>query len=225
MDKRILDKIKKCLELAKKATNEYEAAAAMRSAQALMEKHRISSEQVGFAHIEEKSVHLNISRVVSYQAKFVNLIERAFGVKAILADHFLQGREIRFIGTAPQPELATYCWAVLWPKLKEERTSYVKKQPNQCKRATKVARGDVFACGWVNGVYQQVHDFALSEHEIGIVESYTAHHYPNLRNTKPMHRGKKANKGSAESDGYTAGKKHSIHRPINGAEQQKLSMQ
>lgn len=225
MDKRILDKIKKCLELAKKATNENEAAAAMRSAQALMQKHRITAAQVGFSHIEEKSVHLNLSKLVNYQAQFIGLIERAFGVKAILANHFLQGKEVRFIGVAPQPELATYCWAVLWPKLKDERTNYVKKQPKQCKRATKVARGDAFASGWVYGVYQQVHDFALSDREAEIVESYTAHHYPKLSSAKPMERGKKANKGSAESDGYTAGKKHSIHRPINGAEQQKLSMQ
>ena len=223
MDKRILDKIKKCLKLAKSASNENEAAAAMRSAQALMEKHRISAKEVGFADIDEKRTVCGVNRVVKYQAMFINLIERAFGVDAFITHNTFAGSEIRFIGIAPQPELATYCWDVLWPKLKSDRAAYVKKQSNRCKRSTKVARGDRFAEGWVLAIYQQVSTFARTESENELIESYKSHHYPDLTRSNSSMRGKKANVGSAVSDGFKAGKQHSIHRPVSGESQRKLT--
>lgn len=224
MDKRILDKIKKCLALAKSATNENEAAAAMRSAQALMEKHRISAEDVDMSNIEERRFAFGVNRIVNYQAKLLNLIIRAFGVEVVISRSFT-GSDVRFIGVAPQPELAGYCWEVLFSKLKTERSNYVKQQPKQCKRATKVARGDQFALGWIYGVSQQVDEFSLSETESALVAVYKEKHYPDLTDCKGMQRGKKANVGNAISDGFRAGKKHSINRPINGDSQQKLSMQ
>ncbi|MBQ4852864.1 DUF2786 domain-containing protein [Pseudoalteromonas sp. MMG012] len=224
MDKRILRKIKQCLALAKSATNENEAAAAMRSAQALMNKHRISAEDVGMSNIDEQRFAFGVNRIVNYQANLLHLIKRAFGVEVVISRSFT-GSDVRFIGVTPQPELAGYCWEVLFSKLKAERSNYVKKQPKQCKRATKVARGDQFALGWIYGVSQQVKDFALSESESALVKTYKAKHYPDLTTKDAMERGKKANVGDAISDGFKAGKKHSINRPINGGSQQKISMQ
>ncbi|WP_185843496.1 DUF7168 domain-containing protein [Pseudoalteromonas luteoviolacea] len=223
MDNRILNKIKKCLALAKSATNENEAAAAMRSAQALMEKHRISAEDVGFSNIKEASTPVKISRVVAYKANFIGLIERAFGVDALLHSSIF-GSEIRFIGIQPQPELAAYCWDVLWPKMIAERSAYVAAQSNRCKRSTKMARGDKFAEGWVNGIYAQITDFARTDAEQHLVDAYTNKHYPSRGKAKSMTRGKKANTGSATRDGYNAGKQHSINRPLNGESQRKLAV-
>ncbi|CAM4173600.1 DUF7168 domain-containing protein [Pseudoalteromonas byunsanensis] len=224
MDKRILYKIKKCLALAKSASNENEAAAAMRSAQALMDKYRISAEDVGFSNINEASIPVSISCVVTYKANFIGLIERAFGVDAVLRKSVF-GNEIRFIGIQPQPELAAYCWDVLWPKMIAERSAYVATQSNRCKRSTKMARGDRFAEGWVNGIYAQVTEFARTDAEQHLVDAYYSKHYPNLSTAKSMTRGKKANTGSATRDGYKAGKQHLINRPINGESQRQLSMQ
>ncbi|KZN57633.1 hypothetical protein N473_07085 [Pseudoalteromonas luteoviolacea CPMOR-1] len=223
MDKRILSKIKRCLALAKSATNEHEAAAAMRSAQALMEKHRISIHDVGFADIDEQRTVCGVNRVVRYQAMFINLIERAFGVDSFIQQTFSQS-EIRFIGIAPQPELASYCWDVMWAKLKADRAKYVQQQSNRCKRSTKIARGDRFAEGWVISIYEQVSQFARTDTENQLIEAYKTRHYPDLAKRSGTNRSKKANVGNAIIDGIKAGKKHSINRPLNGDSQRKLAV-
>ncbi|PAY00168.1 hypothetical protein CKO50_17235 [Pseudoalteromonas sp. HM-SA03] len=223
VDKRILDKIKKCLALAKSATNENEAAAAMRSAQALMEKHRISAEDVGFSDIDERRTTCGANRLVKYQAMFINLIERAFGVDAFVNQNFCASSDIHFIGIAPQPELASYCWDVMWAKLKADRTAYVKQQSNRCKRSTKIARGDRFAEGWVIAVHQQITQFSRTDNENQLIEAYKVRHYPDLARSNCAARGKKANVGNAISDGFRAGKEHSIHCPVSGESQRKLT--
>jgi len=222
VDNRILRKIKQCLALAKSATNEHEAAAAMRSAQALMEKYRISADDVDMSSVDERRFAFGANRLVDYQANLLNLIKRAFGVEVVIKRPLLGGSDVSFIGIAPQPELAGYCWEVLWAKLKVERSNYVKLQPKQCKRSTKVARGDQFALGWVYGVSKQISNFALTEQETALVKTYKAKHYPDLTSATALQRGKKANTGNAVSDGYSAGQKHSLNRPVNGQSQQKL---
>ncbi|MCF2910764.1 DUF2786 domain-containing protein [Pseudoalteromonas sp. DL2-H2.2] len=224
MDKRILKKIKQCLALAKSATNEHEVAAAMRSAQALMLKHRVSAEGVKFADIDEQRTACGISRAVKYQAMFINLIEQSFGVDAFINQNLCAESDIRFIGIAPQPELARYCWDVMWAKLKADRAAYVKQQSNRCKRSTKIARGDGFAEGWVIAVHKQVTEFARTDTENQVIEAYKAHHYPDLTRSSGTNRGKKANVGNAVIDGFKAGKQHNINRPIDGESQRKLAV-
>lgn len=221
MDKRILNKIKQCLALAKSATNEHEAAAAMRAAQGLMRKYQVTDADIGLSCVSEHDHPIEGTRIVSYHALLLVLIEHAFGVKAVMKRGLFTPTSATFIGITPQPELAAYCYEVLWVKLKLDRSTYVKSQPKQCKRATKVARGDRYAEGWVNGVYHVVEEFALTEKQSGFVDAYVAKHYPNLTSTKPMTRGKKANTKDAKSEGYACGTSQSIHRPVNGQSQQK----
>lgn len=223
MDDRILNKIKMCLALAKSASNEHEAAAAMRSAQALMRKHHISVNDVDLSFVSEFNLLIDNSHIVNYQACLFRLIEKAFGVKSIFKRAVFSSSSINFIGITPQPELASYCYEVLWERLKFDRSSYVKAQPKQCKRITKTARGDRFAEGWVWGVSQAVSEFAASEKELELITTYIGKHYPDLGTGKPMVRGKKANTKDSAYDGFKAGKRQSIHRPINGHSQLKLT--
>lgn len=223
MDARILKKIRQCLALAKQATNEHEAAAAMRQAQNLMRKHKVSESDIDFSYVQHERVETDCKKVVSYHAALLHLIKRVFGVRFVMSSSLFSNSEVAFIGINPQPELAKYCYEVLWSKLKQTRQEYVKQQPKQCKRATKVARGDRFAEGWVFGIARTVEEFALSEKETSIIERYMAQEFPNLSSSSPLKRGQKANTSRAILDGIRAGKKESLHRPVNGQEQQKLN--
>lgn len=223
MDSRILKKVRQCLALAKQATNEHEAAAAMRQAQNLMRKHKISESDIDFSYVQHERVETDCKKVVSYHAALLHLIKRVFGVRFVV-DMKPDGTfEASFIGINPQAELAKYCYEVLWSKLKQTRQEYVKQQPKQCKRATKVARGDRFAEGWVFGIARTVEEFALSEKETSIIERYMAQEFPDLSSSSPLKRGKKANTKKAVLDGIAAGRQESLHRPVNGQEHQKLN--
>lgn len=223
MNSRILNKIKQCLALAKSSKNEHEAAAAMRTAQSLMRKHKIDESDVNLSHVQHEKVQTDSKQVIAYHGALLNVIKSAFGVQMVLSRHVYQGFEISFVGIYPQAELALYCYHVLWPKLQQARASYVKQQPKQCKRQTKVLRGDQFAEGWVYGIKSQVNAFANSDTENAIITQYMAKHFPNLESSKSNKRGAKKPNFKALSDGVNAGQKESINRPVNGQELKKLS--
>ena len=114
-DKRkILEKIRKCLALAK-SSNPHEAAAALRQAQKLMAAHKLSEQDIDLLSV--KSARANAGRAQKppkWQHMLVGVICEAFSVEAIFRSGFFQKEtEVEFIGIEEAPEVASYAYDVL----------------------------------------------------------------------------------------------------------------
>lgn len=124
IDKRIIDKIHKCLALGK-SSNEHEAAAAMRQAQKLMEMHDISEREVELSVIVQGEgivlpVQASMKVVPEYLTNFLWLVEYTFGVRAGIARelsktdyHYV----IYYMGRAGRVQAAMYAHKVIWRQM------------------------------------------------------------------------------------------------------------
>ncbi|WP_102797343.1 DUF2786 domain-containing protein [Bowmanella denitrificans] len=223
---KIIDKIKKLLALAK-SSNPHEAAAALSRAQKLMQQHSIDQQSVALSDCDRVSHLLDSGRVNSYEAALVDTINRAFGVEAVFSKSFLrQEYYVYFLGIKPQPELARYCFSVLYRQLKDARSEYVANQPKQCKRTTKTQRGDAFAWGWVGEVKARVQAFALTEEQQVLIQEYKGMKYPSLQSKDPHDSLSKKGVKLRDDDFYQgrkAAKNVRLDRPVGGRETAKLT--
>ena len=194
-NEKILDKIKKCMALANSSDGN-EAATALRQAQALMKKHGISSDEVRLSDVETAKAKAGKSQTPPrYHQMLVQLISTAFTVKPIYHSGY-DGVDIEFIGFDSQPEIAAYCYEVLYRQLLKDRTSY-QKTLGRFKRANKIRKADLFAESWVFGVSTKVATFAMTDEQSEMISEYITKRGDNL--TK------------------MAGRKHKVKREDDGA--------
>ncbi len=153
---RIIQKIKKCLALSK-SSNEHEAAAALRQARLLMDKHRIVVTDVDFVAIEGDK-----ERPPLWKMQLISTVAAAFGCSALLSPNNLP----LFAGQAPAPEVAKYAFEVLLRQLNVNKKAFLTKYDGYA-RSYKVRAGKAFAEGWVYGCKKSVLQFAqpLSQQE------------------------------------------------------------
>jgi hypothetical protein len=167
---RILDKIKKCMAMAG-SSNEHEAASALRQAQALMKKHGISHDEVRLSNVETATANAGKSKnPPRYNHMLVHLISSAFSVRPIYHEGF-EFTRIEFIGFDSQPEIASYCYEVLYRQLTKDRAVY-QKTLSRYKRANKIRKADLFAEAWVNSVYSKVSKLAMSEEQAEMIDQF-----------------------------------------------------
>ena len=225
---KIIEKIKKLLNLAT-SNNANEAAVALKRAQALMAEHSVTMSDVKLADCSTRSSFLDSLTPNKYEAYFTQMIANAFGVKFVLSIGTHAGKtkcSINFLGISPQPELAQYCFDVLYRQLKTARSEYVKKQSNRCKPTTKTKRGDAFAQSWVLHVYSTVKTFALTDEQERLIESYKSSQFDELVKQKTRDRiGKKKVRVKDVLAGAKAAKGVRLDRPVHGQETAKLSFQ
>lgn len=117
---RILDKIKKCLALAA-SDNPGEAAAALRQAKKLMDKHGITESQVKLADV--KSVETKSPPARDRASRLAVMVANAFSCRLIM-QHPKRGGAFEFIGKGHYPELASYTYSVLWKRLDMESKAF-----------------------------------------------------------------------------------------------------
>jgi hypothetical protein len=117
---RTLDKIKKCLALAA-SDNPGEAAAALRQAKKLMDKHGITEAQVKLAEV--KSVHGKAPPARDRASHLASMVAQAFACR-LLIHHPMTGIGFEFIGKGHYPELALYTYSVLWKRLEKESDAF-----------------------------------------------------------------------------------------------------
>lgn len=160
----VLDKIAKCLRLAK-SSNPHEAAAALRQAQALMAKHDVSERDVELAAIAEQRVTAAGKPRAGWIMKLSALIDRAFGV-----DSMIDGDGYRFIGLPTRVEIATYAFTVLRRQLTRDRQAYYKTLRG--KRVNRIRRADLFALAWIDQVARTVEAFAMPAKERELMGQY-----------------------------------------------------
>ncbi|SIQ30159.1 DUF2786 domain-containing protein [Marinobacterium stanieri] len=220
MDKKILDKIKKCLALAK-SNNANEAATALRQAQKLMAEHGITGDDLELSEIQRAEVFGCPAQTPSkWVCHLVSIVGEAFGVEAVLMGKF-KGCDVSFIGPGSQPEIASYAYTVLYRQVSADRTAHVRSLGKRLKPSTKTRRGDLFALHWVHAVYAKVQKMAMSERTCQLIETFKEREFSNLTTTEG--RESKTNKRDMASAlaGRVQGRKANLHHGMSGhAEEQ-----
>ena len=150
-DKAVLNKIRKCLALARSG-NEHEAAAALAKARDLMAAHGVTDAQLSMADIEEASARASGNvRPPRWESILASTVCRALGVV-----QYLNEGNRTFVGRGASAEIATYAFSFLFRRVKAVRAEYIRTRLRRCRPGRKRARADVFCEAWAVGVYSKV---------------------------------------------------------------------
>ncbi len=230
-NEKLLNKIKKLLALSR-SSNPYESAKALGMAQKLMAKYHINHIDVEVSESDSKQKFA--IKPAIYIHKLATVITKAFGVEcyfsnSIKDNDFYGDRKMHavFFGQEERPEIASYCFDVLFRQLQKARKEFIATQSKRLKRSTLIARADSFCDGWVTGVYQEVNDFALTPKEKSIIEEYRVNlnKKMHLRKSDARDVGNTREKGynTSQSIGYQQGRKIKLNHGVNGKETPKLT--
>lgn len=122
----IIDKISKCLALSKSA-NEHEAAIALRQAQALMQKYKISEKQILISDIKERIIQTKTQRTKDIERRLKVMIANVFECGSYSGWYTLEGTRYQqhvFYGVEPNASIAAYAYSVLLPILIKNNEPY-----------------------------------------------------------------------------------------------------
>lgn len=225
-----LKKIKKCLALAK-SQNPNEAAIAMRQAQALMQEHSVSDDDVALSDVAAVTCSTRTASQPRWEVRLASMIAEAFGCDHIWTRTEMwiaygrkkQTRALVFVGVGSAAQIAAYAWDVLSRQCAKARLSHIRKQPARCKPITLTARGDEFAMGWVAAAGIQLDAFAGPEREVLLIEQYMAATWPDSTELKPKDRTKGRNVTlNDRQEGYVAGLSASLNRGVDGVPERGL---
>ncbi|APC18577.1 hypothetical protein BLL42_23740 [Pseudomonas frederiksbergensis] len=223
---RTLEKIKKCLEMAKsKTSNPHEAEIALRQAQNLMELYNLEVGDVLASMASEHPILAGSEGMPPvWRVRLAQVCADAFGTRIIISNRLYSAARFIFVGCSAAPELAGYAYQVLVRQLQKARREYLDTQ-KRCKRSTKVARGDAFANGWLDAVSRKVESFAGVEDNIAeAVEAYMQKHYPDLESADLKRRKLKVRDERAADAGYEAGKSAQLHQAVSHQPRALLTM-
>lgn len=215
-DNRILDKIKKCLEMAKsKTSNPNEAEIALRQARKLMDLYSLEMGDVLSSMACEKKVPAGSDgKPPAWRVRLAQVCCQAFGTHLIIYTSWLESASFVFVGCSAAPELSGYAYQVLERQLQKARKDFLGTQ-KRCKRSTKVARGDAFAHGWIEAVYAKVDQFAGVDDSIAdAIQAYMAKHHADLGKFEMKRRKLKVRDEGAIDAGYEAGKSAQLHQAV-----------
>lgn len=224
---RALEKIKKCLEMAKgKTSNPHEAETALRQANKMMQAFNVEMGDVLASMACEVTIQAGSEGTPPpWRAELAYVCGHAFGTRMIItsfrADVFTYVGGFIFVGCGAAPELTGYAYQVLERQLQKARRDFLQLPNNKrCKRSTKVSRGDLFAKGWIQAVYHKVDEFAGVDDNIAdAIQAYMDKNYPDLETRKMKRRKSKARDAGAADAGYQAGKSAQLHAAIGAKEQ------
>ena len=172
-NKKIIDKIYKCLRLSESG-NANEAALALRQASSLMKKYGISDAEVIAAEVSEGAVKAG----ERYNPPFwtlalANLVAEAFECRNLILRQYGKCPEFRFIGLGFKAEVATYSYTVLHRNLSqaidEFKLSVEKTDENR--------RVEVFAQAWLFRVGRTVSEFIGDNTDKVILDEYIEQKY------------------------------------------------
>lgn len=218
---KILDKIKKCMALGA-SPNEHEAAAAMRQAQKLMERHGITEAEIGAIGYAVEKVMTTVQATKTIPvtiACIASLIARAFGVRPVItrtlrvSDHNF---EVQYFGPEHRVILAGHTHVVISRAVEKAWQEYILQRP-----AAKSVRGAraSFYLGWCDTVTGTVQDFGMSDEETSRTSALVEKTFPIVRkgvsSNVPIY-------GEVERAGADSGKGFQLHRPMTGTVQLKL---
>ncbi|RIV82965.1 DUF2786 domain-containing protein [Aurantiacibacter xanthus] len=212
MDKQLLAKIQKCFALAG-SSNEYEAAAALAKAKALMDENGISFEMLQMADIEEATSRASrTQRPPVWETYLCAAVQRAFGVVSFINE----GGDRTFVGRGVSAEIASYAFAVLFRQLKRARRDYIAAKLSRCKTANKRRRADVYCEAWTLAVYSKIARLAPQLPQDAVIDQYLAERHPQLVGVDSRSAAKTGR--AAENDywnGLASGSQVELHRGVD----------
>ncbi len=175
--KRIIDKICKCLRLSE-SCNPNEAAAALRQAQGLMKKYGVYSDRFAAMLVDERAVASHSANNPPFWLLALsNLVADAFSCRAYLSRQKGETVAFHFIGMTYAPELCIYIFTLLYRNLRQARSGFIASIEGEIERIEKTRRGDVFAQAWLFRVAKQVQRFAQDFTSEQAIDSYISEKY------------------------------------------------
>jgi len=228
---KIIDKIKKCLRLAK-SSNEHEAAAALRQAQKLMRAYGVSDLDIEHADIREEYVRASAKNSpAKWEVALVQVVARAFDCQSFfrILQHPQMGKAgfWVFVGAEPSGEIASYAFAVLYRQIKRARKNYIQTALKNCPKS-RTRRADLFCNGWVWAVSGEVEQFAGNASMQARIDTYMERKYGELAGLKGRDRNNgRPLSGYEMSDilyGQIAGREAEINPGLNGADSKQFSL-
>lgn len=218
---KILEKIKKCLALSKSA-NGNEAAIALRQAQALMEKYNINQSAIELSDITSKTAKTWKSQnPAKYTHVLAVTIAHAFTVKPIYHS-YSERTTVEFIGFDAQPEIAAYCYDVLYRQLVKDRKAFMSTLSKRYKKVNKTRKADLFAEHWAVGVYMKITNFALNEKQEQLIDQYLEQRGSKLTTSEVRQHKAKREDDDAMHKGYIAGKNANLNHGMGVDQREKL---
>ena len=219
-----LKKIKKCLALGRSA-GEHEAAAAMRQAQKLMQEFNVREQDVSLLDVREAQARAAGMAANAWEVRLVGVIADAFGCDFFTkVEHDLNGsgsfvrrRLWVFVGIDAAPAIAGYACEVLVRQCARQRMGHIAKQPRNCKQATKTARGDLFAKGWVLAVAEKVTAISRPAADTALVLAFQEQKYGEMgrANMRDSTQGRKLDSGHLHA-GFKAGQTAQLRPGVGG---------
>jgi hypothetical protein len=191
MDNRdnILEKIRKCMALAKSATGN-EAETALRQAKKLMEAYQVSHAEMLAIGVKESQVESGAaSRPAAWESELAGRIAGVFGCHLIYREGWDRGLW-SFIGLPPANEVAAYSFTVLFRQAKKARQEFIAENLKRFKKANKVRRADLFCEGWVRAALRAVAPMTQPDGFKEAIDAYVETKFKNLGKLEPVNRNK-----------------------------------
>jgi hypothetical protein len=222
---RAIEKIKKCLALAR-STNPNEAATALRQAHALMKKHGVSSHEITMSDIGEAetiSTTTTKSKPARWESSLVSTIGKAFGCGLMIR----RGQVVNvcsyvFVGLKHNAEIAAYVAEITIRKCKKARQKWLKENMAGFNsvaggKAKMTRLGDTFAEGWCSSVARVIHEFANPQEVETAIADYLNRETEG-KEAKSRAPKKDEHQSAAVIAGIQAGKGVSLHHGMHTAE-------
>ncbi|MCI4031488.1 DUF7168 domain-containing protein [Dickeya dianthicola] len=223
---RYIEKIQKLLYLARRSTNEYEAANAINQAQNLMRKFGLSELDIDLQAINEfqsEGCPSDAVKLPVYVVHLANMLCRAFGVSCYYTWTSKGNRSIAFYGPNERPQIAAYGFDVLTSQVVKAREDFIASQNKRIKRSTKTNRADQFCEGWVSGAWNAISPFTVEPKERELMKLYYQQVSAGFSDLKSRDAKKCRGDDDAYSSGYTSGKNARLHQAVSGAAQGRIS--
>ncbi len=222
-----LEKIKKCLRLAK-SSNEHEAAAALRQARKMMESLQLTDSDVLASEASEARAKAGAARKpVAWEARLVKVVADVLGCDVLFCGpswndsyfHGVRSGHWTFIGCGPSAQIAQHAFTVLQRRLKAARADYITGSLSRCGPASKRRRADDYCNGWVYAVRSKVEPLSISERDRSAITAYSERYQTGSLKTLDRSAGSRR----VSSDlvkGLAEGRKVDLRQPIQGAQTQ-----
>ena len=215
--KKVLDKIKKCLALGQSA-NEYEAAQALRQAQALMEKYEVNAVDIALSEVSEQKVDRKMAfKLANWQWRVANMIADVFGCQS-----YQRGKTMMFYGIGNRAEISAYAFDVVYRQISADRRKFLKTCRAR-KPAHRTYLADQFCDGWIMGAWEKVRKFEMSDEEKAIMDGYKKKEHPDMTEARTRDAKSSILQGStmeyeALAQGMESGKQVQLHHAMNGTD-------
>ncbi|ACX86522.1 DUF2786 domain-containing protein [Pectobacterium brasiliense] len=214
-----LEKIQKLLHLAKRSTNEHEAANAISQAQNLMHKFGLSELDIDLKSIKEfQSEHCpsDANKLPEYVVSLANMLCYAFGVNCYYTWTRNHRRSVSFYGPTERPQIAAYGFDVLSIQLIKARSEFIASQNKRIKRTTKTNRADQFCAGWVSGARNAISRFTVEPEEQQLMSLYYKQISEGFSELKSREAKSCRGDDDAYHAGYHSGKDARLHQAVAG---------